>query len=170
MNIFACDESPWRAASFLPDRHIVKMPLECTQMLAVTFGRHGLDMGQLPKLDGTPYSDTAFRNHPCTVWARSSFANLAWLITHAKALCLEYMSRYNKVHGCGRAIIQADFLFRGTGKGLECYYAHQPFVRAMPEELKFDDSIDTITAYRRYLSTYKTWATWSEPASRPFWW
>ena len=170
MNIFACDESPWRAASFLPDRHIVKMPVESAQMLAVAFGQHGLALGTLPKVDGTPYADTAFRNHPCSVWARSSFANLAWLIVHAKALCHEYTSRYGKSHGCVSAIDRAEFLFRGTNHGLGIYDFHEPFARAMPDSLKLDNTIDTITAYRRYLSTFKNWATWSPPSCKPIWW
>jgi hypothetical protein len=31
-----------------------------------------------------------------------------------------------------------------------------PFVRAMPDEWKCDDSIDTFTAYKRYIAS-KTW-------------
>jgi hypothetical protein len=31
-----------------------------------------------------------------------------------------------------------------------------PFVRAMPEEWKYDDTIDTFTAYKRYIAS-KPW-------------
>ena len=35
MNIFVTDESPVKSASVLPDKHIVKMPLETCQMLSI---------------------------------------------------------------------------------------------------------------------------------------
>ena len=147
------------------------MPLESCQMLAVAFGQHGLNLGHLRKLDGTYYADTAFRNHPCTVWARSSFSNLAWLIVHAKALCDEYLHRYGKQHGCIPAIADAIELFYQTDCGLGCYGQHTPFVRAMPEPLKHDASIDSITAYRRYLVAHKPWAAWDkDPSRQPAWW
>ncbi len=37
-----------------------------------------------------------------------------------------------------------------------CPEKHTPFVRAMPDALKYDDRIDTVTAYRIYLAT-KPW-------------
>ena len=39
MNIFAVDEDPALAAFSLPDKHIVKMPLETTQMIALVFSK-----------------------------------------------------------------------------------------------------------------------------------
>ena len=33
---------------------------------------------------------------------------------------------------------------------------HTPFVRAMPDEFKYDDTIDTFTAYKRYIAS-KPW-------------
>ena len=171
MNIFACDESPFQAALALPDRHVVKMPLESAQMLAVCFGQHGLNLGKLRKLDGGHYADTAFRNHPCTVWARSNFANLAWLIVHAQSLAYEYLHRYGRFHGSATAIGDASNLFAQTGFGLGCYGDHTPFVRAMPEYLKDDQSIDTITAYRCYMLNHKPWASWDrDPSRKPGWW
>ena len=171
MNIFACHESPFQAALALPDKHLVKMPLESAQMLAVAFGQHGLGLGKLRKLDGTHYADTAFRNHPCNVWVRQSFANLAWLVVHARALATEYMHRYGKLHGCNTAIGDAEHLFSLTGEGLGIYGNHTPFVRAMPDAIKHDNSIDTVTAYRRYLVGHKPWASWDrDPSRKPSWW
>ena len=139
-------------------------------MLAVAFGQHGLNLGTLPKADGSPYADTAFRNHPCTMWVRSDFASLAWLIVHANELCAQYTLRYGKVHGCEAAIKRAAVLFSQTGLGLGCYSFHSPFARAMPDDLKHDKTIDTITAYRRYLVAHKPWAKWTAPAYQPSWW
>ena len=170
MNIFACYESPHQAALFLPDKHIVKMPLESAQMLAVAMGRYGANLGNLRKLDGSTYSHQAFMHHPCTQWACYSFHNMAWLIVHAQSLMFEYLHRYGKHHGCATAIGDASNLFTQSGYSLSSYIDHTPFARAMPAEFKYDDSIDTITAYRRYLQT-KKWAAWKkDPARRPSWW
>ena len=93
MNIFVTDPSAVASAKCLPDKHIVKMPLETCQMLAIVASKEwGHNFGSLPKLDGTPYktSKGAFRNHPCTIWAQD---NWTWLIIHGLALCYEYTHR-----------------------------------------------------------------------------
>ena len=80
MNIFVTDPSAVTSAQCLPDKHIVKMPLETCQMLAIVASKEwGHDFGSLPKLDGTPYktSKGAFRGHPCTIWAQD---NWTWLV------------------------------------------------------------------------------------------
>ena len=99
MNIFVTDPDPIASARVLPDKHIVKMPLETCQMLSIVASeKWGHGFGDLPKLDGTPYKTDkgAFRNHPCTVWANSFVLNWRWLITHGLALCNEYTLRYGK--------------------------------------------------------------------------
>ena len=35
MNIFVTESSPWQSVVVLPDKHIVKMPLETCQMLSI---------------------------------------------------------------------------------------------------------------------------------------
>ena len=51
-----------------------------------------------------------------------------------------------------------------------CPEKHTPFVRAMHDELKYRNDIDTITAYRMYLST-KEWAldNYRVPDKKPSW-
>ena len=39
MNIFVTDPDPVKSAEVLPDKHIVKMPLETCQMLAVVYSK-----------------------------------------------------------------------------------------------------------------------------------
>ena len=151
MNIFVTDPDPVKSAQVLPDKHIVKMPLETCQMLAIVASEEwGHSFGKLPKIDGTSYKTKkgAFRNHPCTIWAQN---NYRWLIAHGLALCAEYTHRYNKVHSCQSTIEYADNLFPHDDD------FPTTFTRAMPEEFKFDTSIDTFTAYKRYISS-KPWA------------
>ena len=73
---------------------LVKMPLETTQMLCTAHR----------ELDGDEYADrvglykTAYKNHPCTIWARESSSNYWWLVYHFLALSDEYKYRYGREH------------------------------------------------------------------------
>ena len=165
MNIFVTDPSPYKSAQCLPDKHIVKMPLETCQMLSiVASSKWGHGFGTLPKLNGEPYKTDkgAFRNHPCTIWAQD---NYTWLILHGLALCAEYTHRYSKVHSCQSTIEHARMIFPD--------WLPQPksFTRAMPDEFKYDTSIDTFTAYKSYISS-KPWVASNyirDPSRKPYW-
>ena len=92
MNIFVTDPDPVKSAEVLPDKHIVKMPLESCQMLAIVCSEEwGHGYGEIHKKDGEPYKTEkgAFRGHPCTIWAAESIANTAWLIQHGFGLLEE---------------------------------------------------------------------------------
>ena len=160
MNIFVTDPCPIQSARNLPDKHIVKMPLETCQMLAIIYSDWYYGVGKLYKKDGTPYATKrgAFRSHPCTIWAAANQYNLAWLIRHGYALCSEYQARYGKVHTCLDVISQAERIYHRSFDELLSQASRKvtDFTRAMPEHIKFDTSIDTITAYKRYLNT-KPW-------------
>ena len=172
MNLFACEEHPVKAAQALPDKHVVKMCIENAQMLAVALGDlHGLDFGEIRKKDGTFYSQRAHFNHPSTVWVRSSYANLAWTIVHGLALCSEYTYRYGKVHASVIAHHDAKDLFhKHTGEQLSIWQSVESFARAMPQEIKDDETISDVVAYRLYLVNHKPWATWKIESRRPGWW
>ena len=161
MNIFVTHPSPIQSARNLPDKHIVKMPLETCQMLAIIYSDWYYGVGKLYKSDGTPYRTAhgAFRNHPCTQWAAANQYNLAWLIRHGYALCHEYTLRYDKVHTCLDVIEQAERIYHNSFPDEFLSLASHKvtsFTRAMPDFIKFDTTIDTITAYKRYLNT-KPW-------------
>ena len=165
MNIFVTDPDPAKSAQSLPDKHVVKMPLESCQMLAIVAStKWGHGFGKLPKLDGTPYltDKGAFRGHPCTIWAQE---NYRWLISHGLALCYEYTHRYGKIHSCQNTLEHADKIFP------QSHGEVTPFARAMPDEFKYDTSIDTITAYKRYIAS-KPWASSNylrDPSRKPNW-
>ena len=169
MNIFVTDESPQLSAIVLPDKHIVKMPLETCQMLSIVASdKWGHGYGTLPKADGTPYATEkgAFRNHPCTVWARESIENARWLIAHGLTLASEYGARYRKHHSCWRALVEASNIFP-----IADHRDHTPFVRAMPDEYKLDTSISTFDAYKMYIVS-KPWVSDNylrKPDRKPEW-
>ena len=113
MNIFATDQDPNASAKVLPDKHIVKMPLECCQMLAIIYSSWYYDWGPIPKKDGGYYATAkgAFRNHPSTKWAAQNIYNTAWLIQHGCCLASEYQYRYNKIHSCAPALLMRQKRF-----------------------------------------------------------
>ena len=170
MNIFVTDFCPIKSAQVLPDKHIVKMPLETCQMLSIVASKKwGHGFGDLPRLDGTPYKTEkgAFRNHPCTIWAQQ---NWSWLIRHGLALCDEYTYRYGKVHSCEKTLLHAEMIF--PFQYLRSVADHATvFARAMPDQWKYDDTIDDITAYKRYIAS-KPWVKDNylrKPERKPDW-
>ena len=135
MNIFVTDPDPAKSAQSLPDKHIVKMPLESCQMLAIVAStKWGHGFGKLPKLDGTPYltDKGAFRGHPCTIWAQE---NYRWLISHGLALCYEYTHRYGKIHSCQHTLEHADKIFPQSNGEVT------PFARAMQMSLNMTQAL-----------------------------
>lgn len=159
MNIFVTNQSPQISAKVLPDKHVVKMPLESCQMLSIIYSKWYYDWGPLRKKNGDYYATAkgAFRNHPSTKWAASSLYNTAWLIQHGCALASEYRVRYGKVHSCTKTLFEAKKIFqRETKMAITCYSMASDFVRAMPDNFKYDDSIDTFTAYKIYIAS-KPW-------------
>ena len=174
MNIFIVDCNPNEAAKQLPDKHINKMPLETAQMISVIYSPWYYNWGTIPKKDGTPYSTTkgAFRNHPCTQWAAKEMCNLAWLIKHGFALCDEFSERFGKTHSCEKTLCVATEIFKErTKEDLNIWENVKGFVRAMPDELKYDDTIDTIEAYKKYVAS-KSWVRDNYlriPERKPMW-
>ena len=152
MNIFVVDNDPIVAGTVLCDKHIVKMPLETAQMLCTAVNEYGGD---------SPYK-SAYVNHPCTVWARSSYDHFMWLCNHGDALCWEYRARYGRRHKC-HDIIQHC---RKVGRWLMPRNGWSTQPQCMPD--KYHDT-DVVTAYRQYYQGDKAYmATWKQ--NQPDWW
>lgn len=99
MNIFASDACPVRSAVVLDDQRLIKMILESAQMLGTVFNEAGVEH---------PYRLSAgHANHPCTVWVRTSFGNVEWLMSHVCALELEYQRRFGQSHRSFRTLPEA---------------------------------------------------------------
>ena len=157
MNIFYTYNEPTLAAQSLPDKLVVKMPLESAQMLSTAqrfyFGEDYCDELGIYK--------TAYLNHPCTIWARVSLDNYEWLFCYALALNDEYRYRYGKEHKSVYDVILKlpDIILPRSGL--------TPFAQAMPDELKGDNAVE---AYRRFYHKDKaTFAEWKY-RDKPQWW
>jgi hypothetical protein len=146
MNIFYLDKDPVIAAQMMCDKHVVKMILESAQMLSTA---HRV-------LDGDEYANEtgmykmAHKNHPSTIWVRSSFDNYIWLWDHMTALMREYTHRYGKHHATERlkeclARVPTNIHF-GENK-----FTDPP--QCMPDYCKGDD---TVKAYQTYYIVEKS--------------
>jgi hypothetical protein len=140
MNIFVLDTDPTIAAQMQCDKHVVKMPLECAQMLSTVHRHYGSDDFQLYK--------STHKHHPCTLWAASSRANYAWLFDHFRALNDEYFHRYYKSHLSWTKL--RDVVANPPAQMRDD--DPTPFAQAMPDEFKCDDAV---VAYRAYYRNEK---------------
>ena len=153
MNIFYLDEDPVKAAKLQYNKHVVKMILESAQMMSAVVRLNGHDTG---------YKLT-HKNHPCTIWARSSLDNHEWTHCYGNALNDEYRYRYGKEH---KSIDQVVNKLPEPVNMQRVGFTE--FGLAMPDELK--DYDNPIQSYRDYYHLDKaTFASWKY-RDKPHWW
>ena len=159
MNIFAVHKCPTESARALPDKLIVKMPLETAQMLSTA--HRILSPHEYCEIKGI--YKPAFVNHPCTIWARETHENYRWLLIHFITLCEEYYLRYAKYHASSTKLYDglARFPMNLQEGGLT------NFAQAMPNKYKHKNHI---TAYRQYMIAEKYYAKWEKGTNKPTWW
>ena len=158
------DRDPVVAAQSLPDRHIVKMPVETVQMLVSACLRHDIQPKVITKA-GTHHKG-GYHKHPCTVWAGDTSQNALWLLHHGFALCHEYTKRYGKVHFAqGQLATLAD----PVHFDLPLNGFTSP-AQAMPEHCKHPDPV---VAYRNCiqdkLNTRPGVFVWNKGTAMPNW-
>jgi len=151
MNIFYLDKRPDDAAEMHCDKHCVKMILEYAQMLSTA--HRELD-GDVPDI---LYKST-HKNHPSTIWTRSSKQHYDWLFRLFRMLRAEYAIRDSdhnfKVH---KTWDKLGKLLETTPKNIKDNGWGDP-PQCMPDHCKDDD---VVTAYRNYYILEKnTFAVW----------
>ena len=161
MNIFYLSEKPDECAEMHNDKHCVKMILESAQMLSTA---HRI----LDEDDAHPdLYKIAHKNHPSTIWVRSSKLHYDWLFRLFRMLSAEYSIRYSdhnfKVHKTwdklGKILETAPKNIVDNG--------FVPPPQCMPDHCKKPDTID---AYRNYYMTEKaSISTWKH-SQQPKWW
>lgn len=163
MNIFYVDRDPGIAARSLPDKHIVKMPVETVQMLVSVLVRHGIEHSVMTQ-KGTLHKG-GYANHPCTVWAGDTRANAKWLYLNGVALCEEYTKRYEKHHAAEKQLAQIRPLLSQLPDGLLT-----PPALAMPDECKTIDPVESYRAYIRLKVKEKPSSfVWAKSTPAPEW-
>jgi hypothetical protein len=131
------------------DKHVSKILLEAVQMLCTTI--HVIDP-ENPVKDKIKLYKMAHKNHPVTIWMRSSLENYMWTLNLVDAMHEEWKYRYNhpaeKKH---KSYIVAEYL-REFAPTAEKFPNREltPFALAMPVECKTNDPIES---YRKYYQT-----------------
>ena len=152
MNIFFLDKRPDYAAEMHCDKHCVKMILEYAQMLSTA---HRV----LDKDDVHPnLYKIAHKNHPSTIWTRSSKQHYDWLFRLFRMLSAEYTLRYSngefKVHKTWNKLGK---ILETAPKNIEDNGWIDP-PQCMPDHCKNDD---VVRAYRNYYILEKNnFAVW----------
>jgi hypothetical protein len=146
MNIFILDLDVKKSAQYHVDKHVVKMILETAQLLCGV--HHMTDQ----VTDQVPYK-LSHKNHPCSIWTRDSMSNYLYLCEIGLALCDEYTYRYGKRHK-SQDVIEWCIMNKPniSDKGFT-----EP-AKAMPEEYKVDDVVESYRNY--YRGAKKDFATW----------
>ena len=156
MNIFYLSSCPAEAAESHNDKHCVKMMVEYAQMLSTA--HRELD-GNVPDI---LYKST-HKNHPSTIWTRSSKQHYDWLFRLFRMLSAEYTLRYGKIHKTWEKL--GKILETSPKNIVENGWIDPP--QCMPDHCKKTDTID---AYRNYYLTEKaSFSTW-KTVRPPKWW
>lgn len=153
MNIFYLDRSPSLCAKYHCDKHVIKMILEYAQLMSTA---HVV-------LDGNQVAYKAtHKNHPSAIWVRESDYNYRWLYQLFTGVCVEYTSRYGKIH-----MTESKFsriLFNLPKNITEGPFTPPP--QCMPDKYKCND---TVKAYQNYYigEKYKI-AKWKNNNTPPW--
>ena len=173
MNLFILSLDPARAAEEMMDKHVNKILLESVQMLSTAMR---VLTPEIPEELSNSIYKLAHKNHPVTIWCRTSRANFIWTLDLADALHAEWKYRYGhpetKIHKSYlvaqilRANIPADDKFPSPeSEGIT------PFALAMPDQYK-DPEGDAVKSYRAYYMSpeKRRIASWTKRRSAPAWW
>ena len=152
MNIFILDDNLLKSASYMVDRHIVKMPTESLQMLMTNMILRDSDTHRddypLTKA-GTQYK-ISHKNHPCTQWARENISNFKWLLDYAEIMCREYTAIYGKIHYASLGMAWIRYKLENSPHRFPfAQSAMTPFPLCMPDEYKSPDG-NAVKSYRNY--------------------
>lgn len=144
MNIFVLDSDVKTCAQYHCDKHVVKMLIEYAQMLSTAVRM-------------TTDTEVGYRithkNHPCTIWVRSSLSNWRWLKSLAREVNEEYKFRYGKsTNHKSYDVIESLPEPNIPDNGLT------EFALAMPEHCKVGNPVDSYRTY--YIKEKRDFVSW----------
>jgi hypothetical protein len=139
MNIFFLDFDVKKCAEYHCDKHVVKMILETAQLLCSAHHVTG----------GTAPYKLSHKNHPCSIWVRSSLSNYLYLCELGLALGEEYTHRYGKKH---KSVEVIEWCLSNRPNIHDVDFTSPPL--AMGDEYKIGN--DVIESYRNYYKGAKS--------------
>jgi hypothetical protein len=151
MNIFILDFDPKKCAQYHNNKHVVKMILETAQLLCGVHWMTGRD---------APYK-LSHKNHPCSIWVRSSLENYLWLCELGLELCEEYTLRYKKTHKCKQVI---EWCLINKPNIPDIPFNNPPL--AMPNEYKTTSVVESYRNY--YMGDKRSFSIWTN-REKPEW-
>lgn len=167
MNLFILSLIQKEIAEYMMDKHISKIILEAVQMLCSAL--RVLEPEENETKNKCLYK-LAHKNHPVTIWCRTSKANFVWVLDLIDCMHAEWKYRYGhpekKMHKSYliaqylRENMPSDDKFEKVGL--------TPFALAMPDKYKTDDPVISYRNY--YMSEEKQRiASWKKLRSKPDW-
>ncbi len=165
MNLFILSLIQKEIAQYMMDKHISKILLEAVQMLCSA------------KRVLTPADESneklykmAHKNHPVTIWCRTSKANFVWTLDLVDEMHAEWKYRYahpeSKQH---KSYLIAQYLreHMPSDESFEKEGLTQ-FALAMPDQYKTEDPVESYRNY--YMSEEKQKiASWKKLREKPEW-
>lgn len=127
-----------KCAEYHVDKHM-KLLLEATQIVCTTFHLQGVNAPYLP----------SHINHPCSIFTRASKDNFQYVLDYIKALSVENIVRYDKVHKSSLLLKWVEdnrHLLTFPKVGMT------QFALAMPDQYK---TSDPVASYRAYYNAEK---------------
>ena len=149
MNLFILSLIQKEIAEAMIDKHVSKILLEAVQMLCTAI--HVLE----PGIHTSPVYRVAHKNHPVTIWCRTSRENFEWTLQLVDCLHAEWQHRYKhaKVH---KSYLVAQYLREHVPSNFP-QQGLTRFALAMPDEYKTEDPVES---YRRYYKSKRPIASW----------
>lgn len=155
MNIFYLDTNRHTNVQYHVDRHVMKMPIETTQMLSTVL-RERFNVVAPTEGPDRIYK-SVYTTHPCTRWVGENYDNFIWTWLFGTALCDEYTHRYGKVHACRQVL---DTILDLTPRWVA---SDAPIMSYRPKCVRAEfKQYDTVTAYRlQYITTKARLHSWT---------
>ena len=165
MNLFILSLIQREIAQCMMDKHVSKILLEAVQMLCSA--KRLLDPDD--EVNDKIYK-IAHKNHPVTIWCRTSRANFIWTLDLIDELHEEWRFRYGhpstKMHKSYLVAMVLRENIPDANRFEESGLTR--FALAMPEEYKTDDPVESYRNY--YMSEEKQKiACWNKRREKPTW-
>lgn len=171
MNIFAIDQDPKQSARWLCDKHVIKMIVESSQILANCFTLETLAKPDCPRTITGAARKHFNPKHPSCLWANESSENMNWLFEHVKEMLREKYARFPDAgrHFCHDFIDWAEINKKQSitpkGKLTKFKIAISDKMNCRHHPLFNED--DPVLCYRLYYKLDKPFAKWKR--NMPLW-
>jgi hypothetical protein len=165
MNLFILSLIQKEIAQFMMDKHVYKILLEAVQMLCSA--KRILDPDD--EINDQIYK-LAHKNHPVTIWCRTSRENFIWVLDLVEELHKEWRYRYGHPETKFHKSYLVSLILRENIPSSDKFEEMEltTFALAMPDKYKTNDPVESYRNY--YMSEEKQKiASWKKKREKPDW-